>query len=489
MNKITIVGLGAGDLDQMQYGIYLFLQKAKKIFLRTEKHPVIEELRKMEINLESESFDDLYERESDFTQVYENICSELFKQAALHEEIVYAVPGHPMVAERTTQLLLERALEHNVEIEIRGGQSFLDAVFTTLKIDPVEGFTLLDALSLDKRLLNPRQHLLITQIYDSLTASDVKLTLMDVYPDEYPVTLVLSAGVKNEEKTITMPLYELDRWQGTHNLAVVYVPPTLDERVLNRQFSQLRDIIAILRSPEGCPWDREQTHQSIRKNLIEETYEVLETIDADDPEAMCEEMGDLLMQVMLHAQIAEDDGEFTIEEVICTLNEKLIRRHPHVFGTAEAETSEQVVVNWEEIKTEEKRKKGIDTEQRSALAGIPKDLPALMKAYKISKKAAAVGFDWENVEDVFAKVAEEIEEIKAAKGPQETKEELGDLLFAVANLARFLKVDAEEALALTNRKFQNRFEYIEKRLKESGRTFAEATLDEMEQYWQEAKQE
>ncbi|HJV47542.1 MAG TPA: nucleoside triphosphate pyrophosphohydrolase [Bacillota bacterium] len=487
ISKITIVGLGAGDLDQMPIGIYRRLKEASRIYLRTEKHPVVRQLR--EEGIEMEAFDHLYEEEADFSQVYERICSMLLELAAQeNKEIVYAVPGHPMVAEKTTQLLLERSLESKVELEILGGQSFLDAVFTAIQVDPVEGFTLLDALTLEQQQVNPRQHLLITQIYDSLTASDVKLTLMNVYPDEYPVKLVFSAGVKGEERMVTLPLYELDHWKETHNLAILYVPPTEDEKVLNRQFSRLREIITILRSPEGCPWDREQTHRSIRKNLIEETYEVLETIDDDDPEAMCEEMGDLLMQVMLHAQIAEDDGEFTVEDVVAVLNEKLIRRHPHVFGNVEAETSDDVVMNWEQIKAEEKREKGIDLDQKSALSGIPRDLPALMTAYKISKKASAVGFDWEDVQDVYAKVEEELAEVKAATDPSHIKEELGDVLFAVANLARFLKVDAEEALALTNRKFKRRFEYIEKCLGETGRGFADTSLEEMERYWQEAKQ-
>lgn len=486
MKKISIIGLGAGDVSQMPLGVYERLTEAKHLFFRTEKHPVAEQLKERGISFQS--FDSFYEKAESFPEVYDLICKELLNQARELEEILFAVPGHPMVAEQTTQLLLKQAADGGVDVEVLGGQSFLDAMFTALKIDPVEGFVLLDALRLDRKNINPQVHTIITQVYDDLSASEVKLTLMEVFPDEYPIKLVLAAGVEGEEQILSMPLYELDHIKGTHNLAAVYIPPTEDERILNRQFSTLREIISILRSPEGCPWDREQTHKSIRKHLIEETYEVLETIDDDDPEAMCEEMGDLLMQVMLHSQIAEDEGDFTVEDVISVLNEKLIRRHPHVFGEKQVDSSDQVLVNWDQIKAQEKKDKGEDQEKKSLLDGIPRDLPALMSAFEISKKASKVGFDWDQVQDVYAKIEEEMEEVKQARNEVEIKAELGDLLFAVANLARFLKVDPEEALALTNRKFKSRFGYIENRLKESNKSVTEASLDEMEVLWQEAKQ-
>jgi len=485
MNKITVIGLGAGNLEQMPIGVLNRLKQAVHIYLRTEKHPVINDLKAQGVTFQS--FDYLYEEEGSFNDVYAEITKQLLEKAKEEPSILYVVPGHPMVAEKTTQILLQVGPAQGIEIEIMGGQSFLDAAFTALKVDPVEGFSLLDASSLQRDHLNPHLHLLITQVYDQLTASDAKLSLMEVFPDDYEITLLYSAGIVGEEAAHRIPLYELDHhFKEVHNLALIYVPPTRDERILNRQFATLRDIIAILRGPEGCPWDKEQTHQSIRKNLIEETYEVAEAIDWDDPDALCEELGDLLMQVMLHGQIAEDEGNFNVEDIIQVLNEKLIRRHPHVFGEREAETSQEVVKNWEEIKAEEKREKGIDPTKQSLLSGVPKDLPALMTAYKLSRKAAKVGFDWDQLEDVYAKIEEELSEVKEANGTLEVKEELGDLLFAVANLARFLKIDAEEALALTNLKFKRRFHYIEEHLQ---KPLEEATLDEMEELWQQAKKE
>jgi len=244
--------------------------------------------------------------------------------------------------------------------------------------------------------------------------------------------------------------------------------------------------VEILRSPNGCPWDREQTHASIRKNLIEETYEVLETIDDDDPAAMCEELGDLLLQIMLHSQMEAETGAFDIYDVIAELNEKLIRRHPHVFGERDASDAEDALRNWNAVKAEEKRSKGIDVERLSALAGVPRDLPGLMKAYKLQKKAAQVGFDWDRVEDVYAKIEEELSELKSA-AEDERSEELGDLLFAIVNLARFMRIDPEEALAGANRKFVFRFRHIEERLREAGRSWDDTNLQEMESWWQEAK--
>ncbi|GAA4722286.1 nucleoside triphosphate pyrophosphohydrolase [Brevibacillus fulvus] len=482
---IRVVGLGAGDLQQLPVGIYRRLKETAHLYLRTKEHPVVAQLS--EEGIRFETFDEIYEKHDTFEPVYLEIAETLLNKAAEQREVVYAVPGHPLVAERTVQLLLDMGKTRGCEIEIMGGQSFLDPLFARLKIDPIEGFSLLDATALKAAQLHPGLHTVIAQVYDKLVASDVKLTLMEVYPDEYPVTVATAVGVKDMERVETIPLYRLDQVEHLGNLSLVYVGPTEQADVQNRQFSYLKEIVAILRSPEGCPWDREQTHQSIRKNLLEETYEVLETIDDDDPDAMCEELGDLLLQIMLHAQMAAEDGYFTIEDIIAGLNEKLIRRHPHVFGNREAEDADQAMANWQQIKAEEKAKKGIDLAELSHLDGIPRDLPALPFAYKLQKKAAEVGFDWEDIADVYRKVEEEYRELREADAGEKPGE-LGDLLFAVVNLARFYKIDPEQALALTNRKFKRRFAYIEAKLREAGRSFAESDLAEMDRWWEEAKQ-
>lgn len=485
-NTITVVGLGAGDLDQLPYGIYRTLKAAKQLYLRTKEHPVVAELVAEGIAIES--FDEVYEQYETFSDVYTDIVERLFTRVKEAGSLVYAVPGHPLVAERTVQLLLAEGPNRGVDIEIGGGQSFIDPLFARLHIDPIEGFSLLDGTALAAHQVSPGLHTIIAQVYDAFVASDVKLTLMEVLPDDYEVTVATAVGVAGQEIIETVPLYELDRLDHFGNLSLVYVPPTKDEKVSYRQFSYLKEIVAILRSPDGCPWDREQTHQSIRKNLIEETYEVLETIDDDDPDAMCEELGDLLMQIMLHSQMAAEDGYFSVDDVVATLNEKLVRRHPHVFGEKSANDSEEALANWQEIKAQEKAAKGIDVAVESQLAGIPRDLPALMYAYKLQKKAAQVGFDWDDIADVYKKVDEEYRELQEAS-EEERAGELGDLLFAVVNLARFLGLDPEEALALTNNKFKKRFSYIEGKLHEAGRTFEQTDLQEMDKWWEEAKHE
>ncbi|MBU5350532.1 nucleoside triphosphate pyrophosphohydrolase [Paenibacillus lautus] len=490
--SITVVGLGSGNPDRLTIGIIKTMQRASKVYVRTLSHPVIAALN--EFQIEPESFDHVYEAYDTFPEVYESIASALINLAKAAEEdreIVYAVPGHPMVAEATVRLLRERCPGEHVTLTVLGGESFLDEAFVRLGFDPIEGFQLLDAAELRASVIQPQLHTLIGQVYDMFTASEVKLALMELYPDDYPVIVGHALGVEGEEAIQQVPLFELDRIDGYGNLSLIYVPRSDDSKLRQRTFARLHEIVGILRSPEGCPWDREQTHESIRKNLIEETYEVLETIDEDDPEHMQEELGDLLLQIMLHSQMEEELGTFTVYDVIQALNDKLIFRHPHVFGESSAKDAESALQNWEQMKAEEKRRKGLSPEKASALDGIPRDLPALMKAYKLQKKASKVGFDWDNIEGVFQKIEEELGELRQAvtegQSDEDTALELGDLLFAVSNAARFIGADPEEALSRTNRKFVSRFSYIEEKLAAQGKTLQESTLDEMEALWQAAK--
>ncbi|ANE48763.1 hypothetical protein SY83_06475 [Paenibacillus swuensis] len=487
--SITIIGLGTGDPDQLTLGIWRRLQGAERLYLRTEDHPMVHMLQ--DHGIAYTTYDNLYEAKASFPEVYEGIAADLIRLALAEQgEVLYAVPGHPMVAESTVQILREQCPAHGIELTILGGESFLDEAFTRFGFDPIDGFQLLDATSMTTASLQPQMHTIIAQVYDVHTASDVKLSLMEMYPDDYEVVIGHALGVRDQESIVSVPLHELDHAEGFGNLSLIWVPRTEREDVRNRTFNRLHEIVQILRSPEGCPWDREQTHQSIRKNLIEEMYEVLETIDDDDPDAMCEELGDVMLQVMLHSQMEEETGAFTVYDVIQKLNEKLLFRHPHVFGSNQADNSEEALQNWEQMKAEEKRRKGIKPEQQSILSGVPRDLPGLMKAYKIQKKAAKVGFDWEKIEDVYDKIDEELTELKEAVGSGDadhTLEELGDVLFAVVNVARYLKLDPEEALSSTNRKFLRRFEYIEEQLRISGKSFDQTDLLEMDRWWTEAK--
>jgi len=251
-------------------------------------------------------------------------------------------------------------------------------------------------------------------------------------------------------------------------------------------FGDLVEIMKVLRSEKGCPWDKEQDHQTLKKYLIEETYEVLEVIDLNDKKRMCEELGDLLLQIVFHAQIANEAGDFDIQDVITGICRKMILRHPHVFGQASASTSDEVLQNWEEIK---KKEKGIES-QTQVLRDVPANLPALMRSYKVQQKAAQVGFDWDNIEDVIKKVEEEINELKevyTSKNVSRITDEVGDVFFAMVNLSRFLKIQPELALTGTINKFIKRFEFMEKESKKEGKKLEEMTLSEMDELWNKAK--
>lgn len=481
MASITIIGTGAGDLTQLSLGSYRKLKAAERIFARTLDHPVLREL--INEGLVVTGFDDIYEENDSFEKTYRTIVDRLFEEAK-QGSLIYAVPGHPMMAEATVQLLLEEQVQHGVDVIVAGGQSFLDDLFTAVRIDPIEGCQILDATRFTKAEVQVRNHLIFVQVYDQFTASSVKLTLMELLPDDYEVTVLQAAG-SQDEKIMTVPLFELDRSMEVNNLTAVYVPPVKDSTLLYQDFEWLRHVVARLRGPGGCPWDQKQTHESLKKYLIEEAYEVLEAIDEQDDEHLADELGDVLLQVLLHAQIGEDEGMFTVEDVIGSLSNKLIRRHPHVFGNEQAQTAEEVVGLWNQVKEQEKKT------APSQLDTIQKGLPGLMRANDLQKAAAKVGFDWDEIDPILEKVQEEIAEFKEAvnnKTFHDQEDELGDLLFALVNVARYYKIDPEVAIHRTNHKFISRFQYIEERVKENGLEIEKLSLEELDYFWNEAKQ-
>ncbi|MFD1417067.1 bifunctional methyltransferase/pyrophosphohydrolase YabN [Oceanobacillus jeddahense] len=480
MKQIEVIGLGAGDLDQLPLGIYRKLNQAQQtVYARTLDHPVIEALEAEGVSFTS--FDSLYEEEEQFGAVYHRITEKLVETAKTSESsVIYAVPGHPMLAEKTVQLLLK---QKEVEVSIAGGQSYLDDLFTALQIDPIEGFQFVDGTDFRRNQLNLRNHLFICQVYDTFIASEVKLTLLEDLPPDYEIYIVEAAG-SIAEKMEKVPLEELDHRMEISNLTTLYIPP-VPEGYLHHTFSFLREVMAILRGPDGCPWDKKQTHESLRHHTIEEVYELIEAIDEEDDDHIVEELGDLLMHILLHSQIGEDNGYFTIDDVIQSISDKMIYRHPHVFQATVADTEEAVLQNWDELKKQEQGK-----ERESVLDGIPAHLPALAKAYKLVSKAGKVGFEWGYVDEVWEKLKEEMNEVMEAVQEKEwsdIEEELGDVLFVLANISRYYKVNPEIALERANRKFNDRFQYIEKKLRENNQTPETVSLQEMDDYWEEAK--
>ena len=482
MGSITIVGLGPGPFGCLSLETWDVIRQAPKLLLRTAVHPTVEELRARGVDFTS--YDTFYEQGEDFDSVYRAIADDVMEQART-ADIVFAVPGSPMVAEKTVGLIREAAVAAGLPIVVLPGMSFFELLCNRLGIDPQQGLTLVDALEVDALPKDLATGLVITQVFSPLVASELKLALMERLPDEAPVIVARHLGLPDESVT-TVPLFELDRQAGFDHLTSVYAPPasTGGERF---ELDPLVKVMSRLRSPDGCPWDIEQSHATLRRYIIEEVYEVLEAIDEQDPTHLCEELGDLLLQIVFHARMAEEAGDFSMQDVVDTVTEKLIRRHPHVFGDISVQDAAEVIVNWDAIKRREKKQK-----PKSALDGVPQGLPALLRANKLQMKAAKVGFDWDDVAPVWDKVAEELAELRqAAAGgnPAEIEDELGDVVFAVVNLGRFLGVETEVALNRANNKFSRRFFQVEALLRQQGRKWQELDLAQMDELWLAVKAE
>ena len=473
---ITIVGLGPGDPKQLTLEAQQVLREAGEIYLRTCHHPTVASLPP---GPSLHFFDHLYEEKETFAEVYDEIARQVLELGARPEGVVYAVPGHPLVGEASVQRILALARQQGIGVRVVEGLSFIESVLTCLGLDALAGLQIADATelaALHHPCLNPDLPALIAQLYDQQLASDVKLTLMNLYPDEHPVTLVRGASTA-QAQVLTVPLYELDRQPDVDHLTSLYVPPLPRPSSLEA----FQDTIARLRAPGGCPWDREQTHQSLRPHLLEESYETLAALDADDTDALREELGDLLLQIVLQAQIAVEAGEFSLAQVIEGVDAKIKHRHPHVFGDVVVADAAEVMHNWEEIKREEKG-------EHSLLGGVSRSLPALARAQAIQKRVARVGFDWPDAGGVVAKIAEEMTELREAQGDQELEEELGDVLFSVVNLARWLDIDAESALRGACGQFIQRFSGMEDLCRERGLDLSELSLAEQEELWEEVKE-
>ncbi|MGE5653752.1 MAG: nucleoside triphosphate pyrophosphohydrolase [Bacillota bacterium] len=483
--KIYIVGLGPGDWRTLTLGAMETLRSIRPLVLRTAVHPTVEYL--VQQGIQFETFDGLYERGESFESIYAGMVDKLVSLARHDGQVCFAVPGHPLVAEKAALMLIEQAGGLGVDIVLNSGLSCIDAMAEALAVDPSAGLVIQDAL--DYRTVGGGLPQLIMQVYNRRVASDLKLTLADAFGDEIKVVVVRAAGIADQERVVEIPLYELDRLDWLDHLTSLFVPAYEPVHpVVNYAVDPLTDVMARLRAPDGCPWDRKQTHESLRPYVIEEAYEVVEAIDLGDAHKVCEELGDLLLQIVFHSQIAQDAGSFDFNDVVQVITEKLIRRHPHVFGDWEAETPEQVTINWDKIKAREREEKG--EQPSSLLQAIGKGLPGLMRALKLQAKAATVGFDWDSIDGAWQKVHEELQELIEATRQGEhalVEAELGDLLFAVVNLARFLKVDPEVAVLGTCEKFQRRFAYIESRAQEQGLNLNKMTLSEMDAIWNEAK--
>ena len=467
--RVVVAGLGPGDPGLLTSAVVDAIARIPNRFVRTTRHPsapAVEPCR---------SFDGVYESAAVIEEVYAAIADAVVEAAVAHGEVLYAVPGSPLVAERSVELL---AADPRVEVEVLPGLSFLDLAWTRLGIDPLAtGVRLVDGRRFAVEAAGERGPLLVAQCDSRQVLSDIKLALAGDGPE---VTVLQRLGCAGEA-VFTVAWAELDRSFPPDHLTCLWIPslaaPVAHELV------QFAELVATLR--RRCPWDREQTHQSLTRHLLEETYETLEAIEALGPggagsEHLEEELGDLLFQVVFHATLAAEEGQFTLADVARGIHDKLVHRHPHVFGTVAAETAGQVMANWEQIKKEEKGRASI-------MEGIPGHLPSLLYAHKVQRKAASVGFDWPDVEGALPKIAEEADELVAAAGGAEAAEELGDLLFAVVNVARHLELDPEAALRAATAKFRDRFVAVERLAAGRGLGLADLDLPGLDALWDEVK--
>ena len=474
---LHVIGLGPSGLEQLTLGSYRLICGSKKIFARTSRHPCVQEL--MAEGVRVESFDEIYAKGSSFERVYERITERLREELQKGTEVIYAVPGHPMVAEKTVQLIGEK-LAQDYEVVIHPAMSFVDEIFRVLKFDPIEGVLIRNYDALKGVGLTGQEWLVIPQVYNKLVASEGKRDRMASCPDDAWVYVAQAFGT-SDQRVDKLPLYEMDHGTFDH-LTTIILPPNLN--VIS--FTKLVNVMTTLRSKEGCAWDREQTHESLKPCLIEESYEVLEAIEKEDMYNLCEELGDLLLQVVFHTQLATEEHDFELQDVLRGVIQKLIRRHPHVFGKETAKTAEDVILTWDRIKKEEKANEN----DEPAFFHDPKGLPALMWASSTQRRVAKVGFDWPNIEGPWEKVQEELRELKTALADGiGVREELGDLIFATVNLSRFLKLDAEEVLRDATHKFQSRYLKMIELSQKKGLDFEQLPLDKMDILWEEAKSE
>ena len=478
---ITIIGLGPGDAGLITRQAWHLLSAADTVCLRTRRHPAVAGLP---THLRLHSFDAIYDTADDFAAVYQAIAAEVLRLAT-DDDVLYAVPGHPYVGEATVTAIARGAAEAGIPLRVVAGLSFVEPALAALGVDALDGLQLFDAIELAGFLyppLNPDVPVLLGQVYSRLLAGELKTALMSIYPPEQPVALVHAAG-EADELIEHLALHEIDHSERIDHLTSLYIPAL----PVKAGLTALAETVAVLRSPNGCPWDREQTPQSLRDGFLEEAYEVLAALDAADDDNLREELGDLLYHILMQTTLAAEAESFTLTEVIAGIEAKLKRRHPHVWGDWQVSSSADVLRNWEVLKQREKSDRGDSAAPTSTLDGIPPALPALARSQKIQTKAAATGFDWPDIEGVFAKLAEEVAEVRAAETADDKRAELGDVLFVVVNLARWLGADAETALREANERFGRRFRGVERLAAERGLELAALSFEELDALWNEAK--
>jgi tetrapyrrole methylase family protein / MazG family protein len=480
--RVVVVGLGPAGVDLLLPAARRALEHTPNRYVRTTRHPAVAELAADGVELRG--FDDLYDAADDVEAVYPRIAAAVLDAAATAGEVAYAVPGNPAVAERSVALLRGAAARGEITLEIVPGLSFAELAWARLGIDPMTGARIADARRLTAEAVVGEGPLLIAQCDTRLVLSDVKLVLLEVLPANAPVAVLRRLGLPDEEVR-AVSLADLDREIQPDHLTALLVDSRAGAAA--RELARLLGLAERLRGPGGCPWDAEQTHHSLTRYLLEEAYEVVETVEALPPEAPAgdvpaetyraleDELGDLLYQVIFHAVLAEEAGAFDMADVARGIHDKLVRRHPHVFGESDAETASDVMRNWEQIKKDEKG-------HTSIVAGITPGLPSLLYAHKLLRKAASVGLDPGGRDDALRRLDAALAELRSGS-ERDLETQLGDLLAAAIVLARSGGVDAESALRGWAARFRRRFEAVEQLADAKQLDLAALAPDEVAALW------
>lgn len=476
MGNLKIVGLGPGDVNLLTLEAYKIIENAECVYFRTAIHPVYEYFKQEKKIV---SFDDLYENSEDFDEVYEAIANTLVKELD-KGDIVYCVPGNPRIDDKT---IFCGELANHKDYILVTGLSYVDEALNYLP-DDLKNIQIINYFEFRKNLISVHSTNIITNVYNYMLVEELGLQLSEIYGDDYEVLVVFYTGERLKCYAKRMAISEMMLERDYNHQTVILVPEANGRNIY--QIPDLLDIMADLRGIDGCPWDIEQDHESIKNHLIEESYEVIEAINNLDFENLEEELGDVLLQIVFHAQMADEEGYFGFNNVVQGISEKLIRRHPHVFLNQDDISVDDVSLQWEKIKNDEKKAKNYT----ESLINISKVLPSLLKSYKIQKKVSKVGFDWDSVDGPIEKLKEELGEFiieLKANSFDGMKEEIGDLLFTIVNVCRFIDINPEEALNMTNDKFVRRFGLMEEKIAADGLKIEELALETMDKYWEASK--
>lgn len=482
MSKINIVGLGPGSIDDLTLSAVKKIEDENRKYIRTIHHPTVKYFD--DKNIEYKAYDYIYDSKDEFIDVYENIALDLAKEAKKYGEINYFVPGNPMIAEKTVEILLK---DDTIDTVIISGMSFIEPMLQLVKRDPISGLKIIDGAEFKKTLIDINTDIIITQTYNMRILGQIKLVISEIYGDEYEIYYIDSAGVKEQEKIEKLPIYLLDRVESVGPLTSIYIPRVEEKNKEIFDFNDLVDIMDVLRGEDGCPWDIKQTHESLRDEMIEEAFELVNAINNEDYDNIVEELGDVLLQVVFHSKIGEDEGTFNLVEVTTELVKKLIYRHPHIFSENKVVNSDKVLYNWDSVKDAQKNYKS----KTEKMNDITQNLPELSKSYKIQKIAKEVGFDWPSIDGSINKLYEEAKELEDAIEEDDkvhVEEELGDLLFSIVNIARFLDIDPVVALNGANEKFKSRFKTMEKIAKDDNVDMSEMSISDLDKLWNLAKE-